>query len=119
VTGIEPAWPAWKAMAPDASPCSRAADPEWAQRRRLLRGYERLRTDQFVRMWNGLTDADPSGKILTAWIRLPQPGQPAPPGTVRMHPAQPSGHRLLRVISPSNSKSRHRSIAELDRLSPH
>ena len=46
----------------------RAADPEWAQRRRLLRGYERLRADQFARMWNELTDADPSGKILTAWI---------------------------------------------------
>jgi transposase len=46
----------------------RAADPEWAQRRRLLRGYERLRPDQFARMWNELVDADASGKILTAWI---------------------------------------------------
>jgi transposase len=46
----------------------RAADPEWAQRRRLLRGYERLSAEQFRRMWNDLVDADPSGRILTAWI---------------------------------------------------
>jgi transposase len=46
----------------------RAADPEWAQRRRLLRGRERLRPDQFARMWNDLVDADPTSKILTAWI---------------------------------------------------
>jgi transposase len=44
----------------------RAADPEWAQRRRLLRGYERLSAEQFARMWNDLIDADPSGRILTA-----------------------------------------------------
>jgi transposase len=46
----------------------RSADPEWAQRRRLLRGRERLRPDQFARMWNDLVDADPTSKILTAWI---------------------------------------------------
>ncbi|MBW8709586.1 MAG: ISL3 family transposase [Mycobacterium sp.] len=46
----------------------RASDPEWAQRRRLLRGYERLTGEQFRRMWNDLVDADPSGRILTAWI---------------------------------------------------
>jgi transposase len=46
----------------------RAADPEWAQRRRLLRGYERLSTEQFGRMWNDLVDADPTSRILTAWI---------------------------------------------------
>jgi transposase len=46
----------------------RSADPEWAQRRRLLRGYERLTDKQFTRMWNDLVDADPTSKILTAWI---------------------------------------------------
>src|SRR4051795_683062 len=46
----------------------RASDPEWAQRRRLLRGRERLRPEQFARMWNDLVDADPSSRILTAWI---------------------------------------------------
>jgi transposase len=46
----------------------RSTDPEWAQRRRLLRGYERLTDAQFARMWNDLVDADPSAKILTAWI---------------------------------------------------
>jgi transposase len=46
----------------------RSADPAWAQRRRLLRGRERLRPDQFARMWNDLVDADPTSKILTAWI---------------------------------------------------
>src|SRR3989440_537290 len=37
----------------------RSADPAWAQRRRLLRGYERLTDAQFARMWNELVDADP------------------------------------------------------------
>jgi transposase len=46
----------------------RAADPAWAARRRLLRGRELLRPDQFARMWNDLVDADPTSKILTAWI---------------------------------------------------
>nr|WP_198588511.1 ISL3 family transposase [Geodermatophilus chilensis] len=46
----------------------RASDPAWARRRRLLRGYERLTPEQFTRMWNDLVDADPTSKILTAWI---------------------------------------------------
>lgn len=46
----------------------RATDPAWAARRRLLRGRERLRPEQFARMWNDLVDADPSSQILTAWI---------------------------------------------------
>jgi transposase len=46
----------------------RAADPAWARRRRLLRGYERLTPEQFAKMWNDLVDADPTSKILTAWI---------------------------------------------------
>ena len=46
----------------------RAADPAWAARRRLLRGRERLRPEQFAKMWNDLVAADPTSKILTAWI---------------------------------------------------
>jgi transposase len=46
----------------------RATDPAWAARRRLLRGRERLRPEQFAKMWNDLVDADPSSRILTAWI---------------------------------------------------
>ena len=46
----------------------RASDPAWAARRRLLRGRKRLRPEQFAKMWNDPVDADPSSKILTAWI---------------------------------------------------
>jgi transposase len=46
----------------------RAIDPAWANRRRLLTSYERLSHKRFVRMWNSLTDSDPSGDILAAWI---------------------------------------------------
>ena len=34
----------------------RARDPEWANRRRLLTGHERLSPDQFAKMWNALID---------------------------------------------------------------
>jgi transposase len=33
--------------------------------------------------------------------------QPAPPGTVRLHPVRSPGYRLLRVTPPSSSKSLH------------
>ncbi|MEV6865954.1 ISL3 family transposase [Streptosporangium subroseum] len=46
----------------------RAADPEWANRRRLLRGRERLSERTFTRMWNDLIDHELTGQILTAWI---------------------------------------------------
>jgi transposase len=46
----------------------RATDPAWAARRRLLRGRERLRPEQFAKMWNDLVDADPSSRILIAGI---------------------------------------------------
>ena len=45
-----------------------AKNPIWANRRRLLRGRERLRPAQFSKMWNALIDGDPSGQILSAWI---------------------------------------------------
>jgi hypothetical protein len=47
-------------------------------------------------------------------LRLPQPRQPAPPSTVRLHPATPPGHRLLREASPSSSKSRYEPSADLN-----
>ena len=46
----------------------RKRDPEWANRRRLLTGYERLRPDRFATMWNTLLDAgDPGVEILHAY----------------------------------------------------
>lgn len=46
----------------------RKIDPEWANRRRLLRGRERLSENSFAEMWNQIQAEDPSAQILTAWI---------------------------------------------------
>lgn len=46
----------------------RRSDPVWANRRLLLRGYERLSDRAFARMWNGAVDADPTSELLAAWI---------------------------------------------------
>ncbi|MBP2451835.1 ISL3 family transposase [Mycolicibacterium lutetiense] len=46
----------------------RRVDPEWANRRRLLTGRERLSDNRFARMWNAIVDEDPSGQILSAYI---------------------------------------------------
>jgi transposase len=46
----------------------RKIDPEWANRRRLLRGRERLSEKSFANMWNQIQAEDPSAQILTAWI---------------------------------------------------
>jgi transposase len=46
----------------------RKIDPEWANRRRLLRARERLSQKSFAKMWNTITDEDPSSQILSAWI---------------------------------------------------
>ncbi|MCJ0907419.1 ISL3 family transposase [Rhodococcus sp. ARC_M6] len=43
-------------------------DPEWANRKRLLTGRERLSGKNFTRMWNALIDEDPSQQILAAYI---------------------------------------------------
>ena len=46
----------------------RKRDPEWANRRRLLTGYERLNPDRFATMWNTMIDAgDPGIEILYAY----------------------------------------------------
>ncbi len=46
----------------------RKRDPEWAARRRLLTGYERLTPEAFARLWNSLIDAgDPGIEILHAY----------------------------------------------------
>ncbi len=46
----------------------RKKDPEWAARRRLLTGYERLGPETFARLWNSLVDAgDPGLEILHAY----------------------------------------------------
>ncbi|WP_338886703.1 ISL3 family transposase [Rhodococcus sovatensis] len=46
----------------------RAIDPEWANRRRLLRGRERMSDRGFARMWNEIDAQDPSAQILSAYI---------------------------------------------------
>lgn len=46
----------------------RKADPEWANRRRLLTARERLSDNSFAKMWNRIADEDPSAQILSAWI---------------------------------------------------
>jgi transposase len=46
----------------------RLVDPEWANRRRLLTARERLAPERFVKMWNQISAADPSGQILAAYI---------------------------------------------------
>lgn len=46
----------------------RKADPEWINRRRLLRGAERLTDTQRSRLVAALDAADPNGDILAAWI---------------------------------------------------
>jgi transposase len=46
----------------------RKIDPEWANRRRLLRARERLSQNSFATMWNQIQAEDPSAQILSAWI---------------------------------------------------
>jgi transposase len=46
----------------------RKIDPAWANRRRLLKGRERLSEQGFQKMWIALEAGDPSAQILTAWI---------------------------------------------------
>jgi transposase len=46
----------------------RKLDPEWANRRRLLRARELLSQSSFARMWNTIIDEAPSAQILSAWI---------------------------------------------------
>ena len=43
-------------------------DPEWINRRRLLRAAERLTDDQRRTLFERLTSADPGGDIAAAWI---------------------------------------------------
>ncbi|NKY21039.1 ISL3 family transposase [Tsukamurella spumae] len=50
----------------------RKNDPEWANRRRLLTGRERLSEKSFTRMWNALIDHDRTDQILTAYIAKEQ-----------------------------------------------
>lgn len=46
----------------------RKVDPEWANRRRLLTGRERLRPAALSKMWTELLTHDPTGQILASWI---------------------------------------------------
>jgi len=46
----------------------RRADPQWANRRRLMRARERLSDKSFAKMWNAIVSEDDTGQILSAWI---------------------------------------------------
>jgi transposase len=46
----------------------RKCDPEWINRRRLLRAAERLTDEQRHKLFEKLTSADPNGDIAAAWI---------------------------------------------------
>jgi transposase len=46
----------------------RKLDPEWANRRRLLRARECLSDKSFTKMWNAIVSEDDTGQILSAWI---------------------------------------------------
>ena len=46
----------------------RRIDPEWANRRRLLRARERLSDKSFAKMWNAIVSEDDTSQILSAWI---------------------------------------------------
>jgi transposase len=46
----------------------RKLDPEWANRRRLLRARERLSDKSFTKMWNAIIAEDDTSQILSAWI---------------------------------------------------
>ena len=45
-----------------------ARDPAWANRRRLLRGRERLSDQAYSRMWDEILAQEATGELLAAWI---------------------------------------------------
>jgi transposase len=45
-----------------------ARDPAWANRRRLLRGRERLTDQQYTRMWEEILAQEATGELLATWI---------------------------------------------------
>jgi transposase len=45
-----------------------ARDPAWANRRRLLRGRERLSDQAYARMWTEILARETTGQLLATWI---------------------------------------------------
>jgi transposase len=45
-----------------------ARDPAWANRRRLLRGRERLSDQAYARMWDEILAQETTGQLLATWI---------------------------------------------------
>ncbi|GAA1804043.1 transposase [Nostocoides veronense] len=96
-------------------------DPEWASRRRLLTGHERLTPDTFARMWNGLVDQGDLGiEILHAYAvkeNLRQLLALAPtPGTSTLDRSVIS-HRLWRFLdlaAATDSPEVHRLAATIE-----
>ena len=95
----------------------RRSDPAWANRRRLLRGRERLSERAFARMWNELVDADPTGELLAAWIakeELRPAGHRPPRRAAARH--RPPADPLLRLVHPGRRARAHHPGAGHRRL---
>ena len=75
----------------------RKIDPEWANRRRLLRARERLSDKAFAKMWNAIIDEDSTGQILSAWIAKEELRTLL--STVRTGDAHLTRHRLHRFLT--------------------
>ena len=99
----------------------RKRDPEWANRRKLLTGHERLSQHSFTKMWNQLVDAgDPGIEILHGYTvkeylrdlldLAPQPGTHVPDRSA-------ISHRLWRFYdqaAASSSPEVHRLAATIE-----
>jgi len=84
------------------SSCATSGLPEL---KRLSATIEAWWPDVLGFLQTGITNAGTEAtnrtvKTAAHRLRLPQSGQPMPPSTVRLHPAPPSGHRLLKVSLP-------------------
>lgn len=76
----------------------RKLDPEWANRRRLLRARERLSDKSFAKMWNAIVSEDDTGQILSAWIAKEELRTLC--STVRVGgDAHPTRHRLHQFLA--------------------
>jgi transposase len=99
----------------------RKKDPEWASRRRLLTGHERLSPVAFARLWNGLVDAGDLGvEILHAYAvketlrdllaLAPTPGTSVPDRSAISHRLW----RFLDLAAATDSPEVHRLAATIE-----
>lgn len=99
----------------------RKKDPEWASRRRLLTGHERLTDPAFARMWNGLVDQGDLGiEILHGYAvkeslrqllaLAPTPGTSVPDRSLIAHRLW----RFLDLAASTDSPEVHRLAATIE-----